>query len=57
MLRPSETAAPGFMAKYKKNFWNGSHWRITDEEFDALEAAILSEGEGVAVPPPPWATT
>ena len=51
-----ESAVPGFMAKYKKNFWNGSHWRITDEEFDAFEAAILSAGEGVAVPPPPWVT-
>lgn len=52
-----EAACPGFMAKYKKNFWNGSHWRITDEEFDLIEAAILAAGEGVPVPPPHWAPT
>jgi hypothetical protein len=51
-----ETAAPGFMANYGKLFRQGSHWRITDEEFDALEAAILTAGTGREVPPPPWET-
>lgn len=43
---------PDFTTKYKKSFWNGSHWQITDEEWDALQAAILDVGEGVPVPPP-----
>lgn len=46
---------PGFTEKYRKNFWNGSHWQITDEEFAALEAAIVATGTGTAVPPPPFA--
>jgi hypothetical protein len=45
---------PEFMEKYRKNFWNGSHWQITDDEFEALQAAIISAGEGVPVPPPPF---
>lgn len=49
-----DDAVPGFMAKYRGQFWNGSHWRITDEEFAALEQAILAVGEGVAVPAPPF---
>lgn len=45
---------PEFMEKYRKNFWNGSHWQITDDEFKALQAAILEVGEGVPVPAPPF---
>lgn len=47
-------AFPEFMEKYRKNFWNGSHWQITDDEFEALQTAILAAGEGVPVPPPPF---
>ena len=42
------------MEKYRKNFWNGSHWQVTDDEFEALQAAILAAGEGAPVPPPPF---
>lgn len=45
---------PGFMEKYRKNFWNGSHWQIADDEWDTLQAAILDVGDGVAVPDPPF---
>ena len=47
-------AFPDFMEKYRKNFWNGSHWQITDDEFVAIQAAILAAGEGAPVPPPPF---
>jgi hypothetical protein len=45
---------PEFMEKYRKNFRNGSHWQITDDEFEALQAAIIAAGEGVPVPRPPF---
>lgn len=45
---------PDFTHKYRKNFWNGSHWQITDDDFEALQAAILAAGEGGPVPPPPF---
>ena len=51
-----ESVVPGFMEKYRRNFWNGSHWQITDGEFAALQAAIISAGEGREVPPPPWSS-
>jgi hypothetical protein len=49
-----DEAVPGFMEKYGRQSWNGSHWKITDEEFAALEAAILDRGVGKAVASPPW---
>ena len=51
-----ESVVYGFMEKYRRNFWNGSHWQITDDEFAALQAAIISAGEGREVPPPPWSS-
>jgi hypothetical protein len=48
---------PEFMDKYRKLFRNGSHWLITDEEFDALEQAILTAGEGHLAPKQPRLVT
>jgi hypothetical protein len=41
---------PDFTTTYKKKFWNGSHWRISDEEYAALEAAIVQAGQGKPAP-------
>lgn len=45
---------PDFTDKYRKYFRQGSHWQITDEEFDVLQNAIISAGQGVSVPAPPF---
>lgn len=36
--------APDFAAKYERRFWNGSHWKIDDEEFETLAAIIRTTG-------------
>jgi hypothetical protein len=48
------TVLPDFTDKYRKYFRNGSHWEITDEEFEAFELAIAAAGKGVPVPEPPF---
>ena len=47
------TVLPDFTTNYRKYFWNGSHWEITEDEFQALQAAIIEHGEGIPVPVPP----
>jgi hypothetical protein len=39
------TVAPDFADKYAKRFRNGSHWQITDEEYEQLAAAIEEAGQ------------
>jgi len=53
-LRDAPEPSVEFMEKYRKQFWNGSHWLIADDEYGALEDAIIRAGSGVSVPPPPW---
>ena len=36
--------APEIADKYAKRFRNGSHWRITDEEYEKVAAAIERHG-------------
>jgi hypothetical protein len=52
-----QSVLPRFMTTYRKNFWNGSHWLIDDDELAAFEAAIIAAGEGGPVAMPPWLAT
>jgi hypothetical protein len=36
--------APDVADKYEKKFWNGSHWRITDEEYEQLAHIVEEAG-------------
>jgi hypothetical protein len=36
--------SPEFADKYRKRFRNGSHWQITDEEYDLLASAVEDAG-------------
>jgi hypothetical protein len=38
------TVAPEFAEKYSKRFRQGSHWRITDDEYQQLAAAVERAG-------------
>jgi hypothetical protein len=44
---------PDFMDVHGSKFRQGSHWLISDEHYDALEAAIVASGEGSPAPLPP----
>lgn len=36
--------APDFDERYSKNFWEGSHWKIDEPEYEKLAAAIEAAG-------------
>ena len=40
--------APDFADRHKARFWNGSHWRISDDEYAQLSSIIRSYGTPVA---------
>ena len=42
--------AAGFADRYARRFWNGSHWRISDEDYETLAAAIEAAGHPYAAP-------
>jgi hypothetical protein len=37
--------APEIADRYSKRFWNGSHWRISDDEYGQLSAIIRDHGD------------
>jgi hypothetical protein len=40
--------SPKFADKYRKRFRNGSHWQITDEEYQVLADAIEGAGRPIS---------
>jgi hypothetical protein len=39
--------APEIAARYGKRFWNGSHWKLDDSEYERLAEIIRSAGAAV----------
>ena len=37
--------APEFADRYAKRFWNGSHWRIDEDEYQLLSGIIRAHGQ------------